>query len=171
MLPICGKQLPELITKRCLLNITVLHFFTISLLTKLVLKPLIQKQHDCNRMGQILFFLYIVQVLDTSAKENADILTPDQSSGLLIASSTDKGKKCCKSELQKRLRVTGWNMKSKFVGKLKDVYTFHYFYSLIWLVRFSKLQKPSLVLEFFLNVAYFYIILAPAPSKFIYYSQ
>lgn len=52
-------------------------------------------------MGQILFFLYIVQVLDTiSAKENADILTPDQSSGLLIASS-DKGKNAVKVSCRK----------------------------------------------------------------------
>lgn len=54
------------------------------------------------------FSLYIVQVLDkTSAKENADILTPDQSSRLLIASSTDKRNKCCKSELQEKAGVTG----------------------------------------------------------------
>lgn len=85
VLHICGKQLLEMITKRCPLNITVLGLFTIfllNLLTELVFKSLIQKQHDCNRMGHILFFLYIVQVLDmTSGKENANILIPDQSSG------------------------------------------------------------------------------------------
>lgn len=55
--------------------------------------------------ARFYFSLYTVQVLDTTpAKENADILTPDQSSGWLIASSIDQGNEYCKSELQEKVR-------------------------------------------------------------------
>lgn len=50
---------------------------------------------------------------DTS-KKNAHILTPDQSSGLLIVSSTDKGNKCCKSELQENVRGDRLKCEIKF---------------------------------------------------------
>lgn len=138
--------------KWSLLKITV--FFSIlyllNLLRKLVLKPLIQRQHYCKRMSYILLAHWTSSEYDVSwAKcwhpDPRWILTTVVNGiinwmGLHGLNEINAVKVSCK----KRLCVTGWNVKSNLMVNWR-LNNFNYFYTLILFVRHSNLQKLLLI--------------------------